>query len=154
MQLAYIGQGLRKVSMESTEYYRTRLATLQLAVQGFLQALQVDAHSFEQSLGDVIKCGHVQKFEYCSELLWKTIKLWLVEQEVEEVNSPKAVIKAFYQVANISDDLYKRLLEVIHDRNLYSHVYNQQEFEKLYQKLPEHAAAIQETLLILKKSVP
>lgn len=58
------------------------------------------------------------------------------------------MIKAYYQVAHLSDDL----LLVIHHRNLYSHVYRQEEFEKLYLQLSAHAATIDEAVKLLSAS--
>ena len=137
--------------MEQKEYYDSRLMALQKAIKGLSESLELHAENFDPILSDLIKCGHVQKFEYCAELLWKTIKLWLVRQEFIDVNSPKAVIKTFYQAAEISDHLYQQLLLVIHHRNLYSHVYNQNEFEKLYKLLSQHTNTIKEAIHVLEQ---
>lgn len=132
--------------MEQTKYYHSRLENLLQAVDGLSKSMEMNAQDFNPTLGDLIRCGHVQKFEYCIELLWKTIKLWLVLQEIVDVNSPKSVIKAYYQAANLSDALYQRLLTALHHRNLYSHVYNEDDFGKLYQQLSQHVATINEAV--------
>lgn len=130
--------------MEQTEYYHSRLNSLLQAIDGLSEAMEVHAQDFNAALSDLVRCGHVQKFEHCIELLWKTIKLWLVLQEIVDVNSPKAVIKAYYQATNISDVLYQKLLIALHHRNLYSHVDNEDDFMKLYQQLPQHVSTIKE----------
>lgn len=138
--------------MEKIEYYKIRLHTLHQAVQGLSEALKFHSEDFNAALGDLVRCGHVQKFEYCIELLWKTIKVWLETQEIADVNSPKEVIKSFYQTTKISDDLYQGLLLAIHHRNLYSHVYREDEFIKLYQDIPKHVATMKIVVSLLQSS--
>jgi nucleotidyltransferase substrate binding protein (TIGR01987 family) len=136
--------------MDEEQFFQSRLTTLENAVSGLQEALKVHAEEFNSVVGDIIRCGHVQKFEYCSKLLWKTIKLWLINQEVIDVNSPKAVIKAFYHVCRISDRLYQNLLLAIHHRNLYSHVYSQEEFMELYRELPNHLSTMLAAISLLR----
>ncbi len=129
--------------MEPTEHYQNKVETLKRAVEGLAASLEVNPATFDTQLSDLVKCGHVQKFEYCAELLWKTIKLWLVQQEITDVNSPKAVIKSYYQTAQISDAIYEELLATIHHRNRFSHVYNQDEFDQLYLEITNHLKTMQ-----------
>lgn len=136
--------------MEQIEYYQIRLQKLHQAVQGLAEAMKFHSEDFNLALGDLVRCGHVQKFEYCIELLWKTIKVWLEIQEITDVNSPKEVIKSFYQTTKISDELYQSLLLALHHRNLYSHVYGEDEFIKLYQDIPKHVTTMKTVVSILQ----
>ncbi|MFA5878890.1 MAG: nucleotidyltransferase substrate binding protein [Candidatus Margulisiibacteriota bacterium] len=78
-------------------------------------------------LNDLEQEGVIQRFEYTLELAWKTIKDYLDAQGIifEEI-SPKAVIKkAFAAKLLINPEVWLNMLE---QRNLLSHTYNEQTF--------------------------
>lgn len=118
--------------MEPTEIYKNKIDTLKNAIHGFRHLLIRNLDDFDAEMVDAIKNGQVQKFGYCTELLWKTIKHYLfLRHGIEEV-SPKGVIKAFYRTNNLSQDIYESLILMIDHRNTFSHVYNEKEFGELY----------------------
>jgi len=87
---------------------------------------------------DLQKEGLVQRFEYTFELLWKTLKDFLDNENVYiEIISPKNVIKAA-----ASSNLLERtgadgeiLLDMLEKRNLMSHTYDIAKFEETLIKL-------------------
>jgi len=135
--------------MESTEVYQAKLKTLQEAIQGFAHSLEIDLETLDEEMQDLVRNGQVQKFEYCTELLWKVMKLFLSTHEGVDEASPKAVIKAFYRTQKISTELYESLITIIYHRNLFSHIYNEDQFEQLYGELKTHAKKMQEVLQYL-----
>ncbi len=138
--------------MEQTQLYQARLNTLKEAIIGFVEAVQQDIDSLEPIMQDLVRNGQVQKFEYCTEFFWKTMKLYLSLYEGLEERSPKAVIKAFFRTQKISSALYESMIQMIDHRNLFSHVYNQDQFLELWSYLPEHAKVMKEVLNILTQS--
>ena len=42
---------------------------------------------------DSIRDGVIQRFEFCTELAWKTLREYLLDQGYTEINSPKSVMK-------------------------------------------------------------
>jgi len=89
----------------------------------------------EYNLIDTIRNGIVQKFEITSELLWKSVREFLSLKEGTVANSPKSTIKALYLSGRIEEDEYFRLLEMIDTRNIFTHVYDEEEFLKLFEKV-------------------
>lgn len=132
--------------MEPAELYRHKVDTLKIAIQGFRHLLLRNLDGFDPEMVDAIKNGQVQKFEYCTELLWKTIKHNLsFLHGIDEV-SPKSVMKAFFRTNNLSQDLYESLILMIDHRNTFSHVYNEQEFNELYSYLKKHGETMSTAL--------
>ncbi|VFN02679.1 MAG: Nucleotidyltransferase substrate binding protein like [Candidatus Kentron sp. G] len=52
---------------------------------------------------DGLQNGKAQKFEYTLEFCWKTIKVFLRQQEGIDEASPKKIIKAFYLAGHLAD---------------------------------------------------
>ena len=102
---------------------------------------------------DSVRDGTIQRFEFCTELAWKTMREYLLDQGYTNINSPKEVIKqafAFGMIdgrrqsqmfirVNINSpkevikqafafgmiDDQKAWVELLNDRNLTSHVYDE-----------------------------
>jgi len=96
----------------------------------------------------IIQDGLIQRFEFTFELAWKTSKVKLETQGLNEALSPKAVLKELYSLKWIDDETI--WLEMLKDRNMTSHVYDERvadeitdrvmnkylrAFEELYNKL-------------------
>lgn len=111
-----------------------KLVQLQNALDNFEKSLSIDLNSLEEPLVDSIKSGRVQKFEFCVELVWKTLKVYLWEINGIDSNSPKSVIKDFYGLDLLSVEDYEKLMEAIDDRNRISHIYSKDQFEDIYNR--------------------
>ena len=74
--------------------------------------------------------GAIQRFEFCAELAWKTVRDYLLEQGYTEVNSPKAVMKTAYADGIIKEEA--GWLELLNARNLTSHVYDEATAEEVF----------------------
>ena len=85
-------------------------------------------------VADSVKSGRVQKFEFCVELLWKTIRIYLLEIIGIDSKGPKPAIKEFYTSGFLSAKEYETVLEAIDDSNRLSHIYKKQQFEEIYQR--------------------
>ena len=86
--------------MEQAEAYKYKLSRLIKAVSGFRKIVEIDTSKFNLLIKDAIKNARIQKFEYCTELLWKIIKTFLYLNEhsaiqisvyfcIEIINNPK-----------------------------------------------------------------
>ena len=71
---------------------------------------------------DSVRDGAIQRFEFCTELAWKTMREYLLDQGYTNINSPKEVIKQAFAFGMIEDS--KVWLELLNDRNLTSHIYD------------------------------
>jgi len=68
------------------------------------------------------KAGMIQFFEMCFELAWNTLKDFLEYEGFKDIKSPRAAIKKAFEI-----DLIKNghiLLKLLVDRNLTSHIYD------------------------------
>ena len=137
--------------MEPTETYRLKIEKLLKAYSGFFESLQVEFKGKSDLEIDVLKNGQIQKFEYCIELLWKSIKTWLNEYHGLECYSPKSCIKLFYQNSSLSQDDYETVMDMIQCRNLLSHIYEEAEFDTIYQKLTMFTSVIKNCLTIISE---
>ena len=80
-----------------------------------------------------VRDGVIQRFEFCAELAWKTMREYLLDQGYTEINSPKAVIRQAFAYGMIEDaDGWVRLLN---DRNLTSHVYDEKTAEEIFGRI-------------------
>jgi nucleotidyltransferase substrate binding protein (TIGR01987 family) len=81
------------------------------------------------SLNQLEKEGVIQRFEYCFELAWKTIKDYMESCGVTFATvTPKAVLKDAFQ-ANVIED-GQAWIDMLNHRNLLAHTYNFANFEE------------------------
>lgn len=111
-----------------------KLTQLQDALDNFEKSLAIDLNSLDEILVDSIKSGRIQKFEFCVELVWKTLKVYLWEINGIDSNSPKSVIKDFYSLDLLTVEDYEKLMEAVDDRNRISHIYSKDQFEDIYNR--------------------
>ena len=74
--------------------------------------------------------GVIQRFEFCTELAWKSAREYLLEEGYTDINSPKAVMKEAYS-SNLIDD-EKIWVELLYSRNLTSHIYDEGTASEIY----------------------
>jgi len=119
--------------MESRLVYK--IQQYKSAVLDFEKSLSIDINVLSELIADSVKSGRVQKFEFCIELMWKTLKVYLWEINGIDSKSPKLVIKDIYGLDMFSPEEYERVMEMLDDRNKLSHIYNKEQFEKIYQRI-------------------
>lgn len=137
--------------MEQTGTYRYKLETLTKAISGFREALEFDFTGKSDLEIDILKNGQIQKFEYCVELLWKTIKIFLFEIHGLDCYSPKSCVKLFFQTTTLSENDYEKVMEMLTCRNKLSHIfYEKSEFEAIHQKLFRYVPVFKHCLTLLK----
>jgi nucleotidyltransferase substrate binding protein (TIGR01987 family) len=116
------------------ERLKNRLMTAQKAL-GTLKELLTD-----EKPSMIVRDAAIQRFEYSFEALWKTGSRFLRSYEGIDTGSPKGTIRGFFQTGYLTDAQTKCGLEMVDDRNLTSHTYNEALSERIFQKLPEYAA--------------
>jgi nucleotidyltransferase substrate binding protein (TIGR01987 family) len=73
---------------------------------------------------DLYRDGVIQRFEFTFEFIWKTLKAYLEEEGLQTLGSPKSVLREAYAVGIIDDE--GLWLDILRDRNLTSHTYQQE----------------------------
>ena len=88
---------------------------------------------YESRRSDTVRDGVIQRFEFCTELAWKTVREYLIEQGFNDLNSPKSVMRQAYADGLVSDgEMWSTLLN---DRNLTSHVYDDATAAAIFSKI-------------------
>ena len=77
----------------------------------------------------VQKAGIIHFFEICVELSWKVMKDYLENQGFIDVKSPRSAIKKAFEVGLIENGHI--WMELIIDRNLTTHMYDEQKATEL-----------------------
>jgi nucleotidyltransferase substrate binding protein (TIGR01987 family) len=96
-----------------------------------LKVLERTANIQEQ--GEIERAALIQFFEMSFELAWKTLKNYLESKEFR-VKSPRETILTAVQIQVISVENW---LEALDDRNLSSHVYDDEEMKVIAENIRE-----------------
>ncbi len=93
--------------------------------------------------------GVIQRVEFCFELLWKTLKVFLDDKGLE-ARSPKDCLRAAFSQGWIMDE--DAFLDMLADRNNTSHIYSREESQKIFDRIQtQHLPQIQALALRLQQ---
>lgn len=84
----------------------------------------------------------IQRFEYTCEAVWKAAQRYLLVVEGISVGSPKGCLRACRDVGLLTDEQTVLGLEMVDDRNLTVHTYNEAVADDIYQNLVGHYAGL------------
>lgn len=118
------------------------LGTLQESIELFEEYKKIMANSPTKKNKQLflgMRDSMIQRFEYCTDLFWKVLKVYL--EEVEKVDiaaySPRGVVREAVQVKTITESEAQACMEMVKSRNETSHIYHQETAEEIAQKVPE-----------------
>ncbi|MBE6745874.1 MAG: toxin-antitoxin system, antitoxin component [Ruminococcaceae bacterium] len=98
--------------------------------------------------------GVIQRFEFCTELAWKSAREFLISEGYVDLNSPKSVMRQVYADNLITDE--QGWLELLQARNLTSHIYDEntagEVFENIKNKYLSLFKELSEKLVEFKSS--
>ncbi len=123
------------------DYFEEKLATYEQALTTFKEALLEHPSQLERD-------GAIQRFEYCFDLSWKTLKRFLEKRGLMNLNSPRSVFAAAFAENVIDDEV--AWSNILLKRNSSVHTYNQALAENLFALLPEYYEVMQSLLLKMK----
>ena len=116
-----------------------------LLLRGAIEILNERKDELDPELTAVVREGAIQRFEYCFELGWKTLKDYLIWRKV---TLPKQgggdVLKAAFSAGYITDG--EIWLEALDARNEMSHVYKQESFERVLNDVRDRFLSLIEDL--------
>lgn len=120
------------------------LKTLEKSITKLEQKKFTDYEELRDSL--------IQRFEYSTDTFWKYLKDYLhVMLKIEvEFARPKAVLKACYDTKIISQEEFDICIDLIEDRNLTSHGYNEALAEEISKQIPKYFNLMKRILEKLK----
>ena len=120
--------------------------------QKFLARLHESIGKADEYNDLTFRDGVIQRFEFTTELAWKTIREYLLIHEVSDINTPKSVMSAAFSADIITDE--QGWLSILRDRNSTSHIYDEADADRIYQSIiTEHIKLFDEVKdVLLKKS--
>ena len=124
-------QNIEKDGVELMDKFQEKYDHLTAAVARLREALD----DYKTMPLDSIRDGTIQRFEFCTELAWKTMREYLIDQGYSEINSPKAVIRQAYALGMIEDE--QAWIALQSDRNMTSHVYDEATAKQIFERI-EH----------------
>ena len=93
----------------------------------------------------------IQRFEYSTEACWKAAQSALSIQFGLELASPKSVIRASAQNALLTEADARLAMDLVDDRNLTSHTYNEALAQTIWSRLPTHLSVLQRWMAALER---
>ncbi len=127
------------------ERLKERLAIARRALETLQEVLHLEHPS------RIARDAAIQRFEYTSEAVWKAAQRYLLEVEGISIGSPKGSIRASRDVGLLNDEQATLGLEMIDDRNLTVHTYNEVVAEDIYAHLPQYADLFATWLLAMEQ---
>lgn len=112
--------------MESRRF-KERLGDFDQTLSRLAEGLALDSDS------SIVVDGCIQRFEFTYELSWNTMKAYLEYQGLPDLGTPRDVIRESYRIGLIEDG--DAWLDMMTDRNLTSHVYDEVMARDIYDKI-------------------
>ena len=122
-------QNIERDGITIMDKMQEKLDKLKEAVVRLKEALD----DYDRLQVDSIRDGVIQRFEFCTELAWKTVREYLIDQGYTEINSPKAVMKQAYADHVISDETV--WLQILDARNRTSHIYDENTAKEIFSQI-------------------
>ena len=100
---------------------------------------------YETTPLDSVRDGAIQRFEFCTELAWKTVREYLIEQGYTDINSPKSVMKTAFSDGLLTNE--NGWLEILESRNITSHVYDERTAATIFDNIKKIYTPLFEELI-------
>jgi nucleotidyltransferase substrate binding protein (TIGR01987 family) len=118
-----------------------RVKELEKCLKKFEEVLNIERN-------DIVRDSAIKRFELCFELSWKVIKDYLNKEGIL-CRSPRSCIKEAFSIGLIENE--DELLDILEDKNLSVHTYDEELAEELYSRLKNHFIAMSELFKQIKK---
>ncbi len=101
----------------------------------------------------LIEDSCIQRFEYCTDMFWKYLKIYLevVHEIVPEIASPKNSIRLSASIGILTEEQVQLAIEMIECRNMTSHMYSHDIVQEILDQMPAYHALMK---LALQKMKP
>ena len=108
------------------------------ALNRLINAINIEQEIKEEGFGDIYLDLIIKRFEFTYEMAWKALKRYLEFLGYEPKN-PRATFKEGYAQGILKDE--NIWLEMIEQRNLSSHIYDEYEIEEIVQNIKSYKDA-------------
>ena len=111
--------------------------TLQKAISRLEEAVEEATQNttLTNAVREMLRDSIIQRFEFTLELAWKYLRTVLINQSIlpQDVSSPKKTIREAFKGGTITNGHI--WIDMLDDRNLLSHTYNQEDSIKIEQNI-------------------
>ncbi|HET7292885.1 MAG TPA: HI0074 family nucleotidyltransferase substrate-binding subunit [Vicinamibacteria bacterium] len=102
------------------------------------RAVATLASVLQEPKSALVRDAAIQRFEYSFEAVWKATQRYLRDVEGVDVASPVAAIRKASAVGLLDEAAARLALEMVGDRNLTVHTYNEPLAEEIFGRLPRY----------------
>ncbi len=125
-----------------------KLAQAERALSKLKEIKELEGKLDEEILYEV----SAKRFEYTYEAIWKTARLYLLEEKGLECNSPMDCFKSLYSVGLISDSKAQNLPSIVRKRNEVVHIYDFSIAQDVYLFVKERVLPVFEEIVLRLKT--
>lgn len=120
------------------EILKQKIATLNKALAALERAVlkHEESKGYPEERFEEYRDSLIQRFEYCTDLLWKVVKEYLEKVEKLKIASPKAVFRECYTIGILTESEAEAFLLMLDARSMTSHVYREEFADVLYRQIP------------------
>ncbi|MCD8147309.1 MAG: HI0074 family nucleotidyltransferase substrate-binding subunit [Clostridiales bacterium] len=120
---------IERDGVELMNKFQEKYANLEKAIR----RLEEGIADYERLDLDSIRDGVIQRFEFCAELAWKTVREYLLDQGYSGINSPKSVMKQAYADGLLQEE--RGWLALLTARNQTSHLYDEATAQTVFEDI-------------------
>jgi nucleotidyltransferase substrate binding protein (TIGR01987 family) len=97
----------------------------------------------------------IQRFEYCTDLIWKVIKIYLEEIEKANIEAffPLGIIRSAVTGRFLSESEGEELIEMVKSRNKTSHIYHEAIADDIANKIPGYYVLMKKIIDRIQASI-
>ena len=142
--VVFVDAGIDAALLENIEkdgvIVMDKLAEKHSKLKNAVSRLDRAIEEYRLAQSDIVRDGVIQRFEFCTELAWKTMREYLLDQGYVEINSPKAMMRQAYADGLIRDE--NAWISLLNDRNITSHIYDEGTAQRVYERIEGAYAAL------------
>lgn len=133
------------------ESLATRLKIVKQCLKVLKKSIDVFQSKKYDELHEQLRDSVIQRFEFSIDTLWKFLREYLEEKHgvIFAIVSPKEVLRTVLQTKLISADEFEIFEDMINDRNLTSHTYN----EFLAEEIAHHIFSYYDLMTAIVKRI-
>lgn len=96
----------------------------------------------------IVRDGTIQRFEYCTDLIWKVLKIYLEEVEKVEIEntSPRGILREAVNIKFLSEAEGKACMKMVDSRNKTSHIYHAEMAEDIAENISDYYALMKKII--------
>lgn len=102
---------------------------------------------------DMLRDAALLRFQYTFEAVWKAVRVYLKDQEGVDAGTPKSAVRQS-RLAHLLHDMDAALaMNMVDDRNLIVHTYNEPLARDIHARLPDYAALMDRWLQAIERTL-